>query len=46
MDKNIITLCEICINRDCCKDSIFITKDEHSADNCTECITDYYADQY
>lgn len=43
--KFIISLCEICINRDYCKDSIFVTGDEHSADNCTDCQTDNYIDQ-
>ena len=44
-NKSIIPLCEICINRYYCKDSIFRTQDEHSADNCTNCQTDNYEDQ-
>lgn len=45
LNKSIISLCEIYVNRDCCKDSIFVTGDEYSADNCTDCQTSNYEDQ-
>lgn len=45
LNKLIIPLCEVCVNRDYCKDSIFVTGDEHSADKCTNCQPDNYVDQ-